>query len=64
MSREDFDAFVRRQKVQTSTALDPVKQLQEWSDYLSSLYQSMQNFMAAYIGRGDAAVSFRDLAGC
>lgn len=64
MSRSDFDEFIRRQraaKEATSKSFDPERELQEWRQYLKTLYDTIEQFMASYIEQGSAEIDYRDI---
>jgi hypothetical protein len=65
MPRTDFDEFVRRQQLsaheqEESIPFDPVKQLEEWRNYLDALYTDVQRYLDDYVKNGSISVNFED----
>ncbi|WP_376985194.1 hypothetical protein [Bosea sp. R86505] len=63
MSKADFDKFIERQRAQASNSdtLDAAQQIQEWQDYLDTLYRDVESYMQKYIKLGSAKIEFRDI---
>ncbi len=63
MATSEFDDFIRRQqaKRQQSAQLDVVRELDEWRKHLSTLYETVEAYMAAYIQNGAATIKYRPI---
>ena len=61
MATPEFDDFVRRQqaKKRENNELDVGRQLEEWREYLAILYRMIEDYLAAYINNGAAAIEYR-----
>lgn len=64
MDRSEFEQFIRRQQAESnevSEGFDPVAQVQEWKDYLASLYSSIENIMAPFTATKSARLEFKEI---
>lgn len=62
MSKEDFDAFVKRQQAEDEKAgFDPQQQLREWLGYLNALYEQVEGYLKTYVESGTAKTERRDV---
>ncbi|MDR6904071.1 hypothetical protein [Rhizobium miluonense] len=63
MATSEFDDFIRRQqaKRQESAQLDVGRELDEWRKHLSTLYDTVEAYMSAYIREGAATIKYRPI---
>jgi len=61
MSKNDFERFLADQKRHEVKGFDAEKQLREWRNLLTTLYQNIKNYMQPYVSQGLAVISNKDI---
>jgi len=58
----DFEAFVKgQQRGASDDTVDSARELEEWLDWLSRLYQTVEGQLAKYIESGEIKLSYREI---